>query len=147
MCEAMASEEFFSHVLPDGVTPRELIMAHGYRHNAATGENIAAGQESVEATFSQWRDSPSHRELLLDEAFAAIGIARAYNVESRYDWYWTAEFGGVLTDPARVCDATGEGSPAVPAATPQPPTDVPIRLLCEGARLADGTYDLTCRAA
>jgi hypothetical protein len=143
--EAMASEEYFSHISPGGETPRELLAEHGYLHNTVTGENIAAGQESAEATFAQWRDSPSHRELLLDEAFEAIGIARAYNVETPYDWYWTAEFGGVFSDPATACAAPAETPPAAPA-TP-PATGTPVHLICEGTRLADGTYDLTCREA
>jgi uncharacterized protein YkwD len=142
--EAMAREGYLAHVSPAGVAPRALVTEHGYRHNTTIGENIAAGQESAEATFAQWRDSPPHRELMLDEAFAAVGIARAYNVETPYDWYWTAEFGGVLADPAEPC-----AEDAAPAATPVPAADgaVPVRLVCEGTRLADGTYDLTCREA
>ena len=101
----MAREEYFTHVSPDGVTPRDLVAAHGYDHNTQTGENLAAGQESAEATFAQWRDSPSHRELMLDENFKAVGLARAYNVETEYDWYWTAEFGGVLAEPASTLPA------------------------------------------
>ena len=145
----MAREGYLSHVSPDDVTPRELLAAHGYEHNTATGENIAAGQESAEATFAQWRDSPSHRELMLDEDFEAIGIARAYNVETDYDWYWTAEFGGVLAEPAGACNAPDESSDDVPAATPAAVDGdaVPVRLICDGMRLADGTYDLTCREA
>jgi uncharacterized protein YkwD len=145
--EAMARGAWFSHISPDGVTPRDLLAQHGYRHNTATGENIAAGQESAEAAFRQWRDSASHRELILDETFAAIGIARAYNVETPYDWYWTAEFGGELAEPAAACDAPDGSPPATPAATPQPPGGTPVQLYCEGTRRTDGTYDLTCREA
>ena len=139
--EEMASEEYFSHVAPDGVTPRELLAEHGYEHNTATGENIAAGQERAEDTFLQWRESPSHRELMLDEAFEAVGIGRAHNVETAYDWYWTAEFGGVLAEPAQPCDAS---SAATPIAAPLPAEAVPVRLICDGVRLPDGSYDLTC---
>ena len=143
--EEMARQGYFAHTSPQGVTPRQLVTAHGYEHNTEVGENIAAGQESAEAAFAQWRDSPSHRELMLDEDFAAIGIARAYNVESRYDWYWTAEFGGVLADPAEPCT----GAAGTPVATPSSTaaTPAPVHLRCEGTRRADGTYDLTCRDA
>ncbi len=145
--QAMAANEFFTHISPDGVTPRELIAEHGYLHNTATGENIAAGQERAAATFAQWQESAAHRELMLDEAFTAIGVARAYNVESRYDWYWTAEFGGVLAAPAQPCDAAPGTPTAIPGATPAPADGIPVELLCEGVRLDDGTYELTCRPA
>ncbi|MBW3634140.1 MAG: CAP domain-containing protein, partial [Chloroflexi bacterium] len=140
--QEMASQGYLQHESPDGVTPHELLRAHGYEHNTPIGENIAAGQESAEETFAQWRDSPTHREVMLDEDFEAIGIARAYNVESEYDWYWTAEFGGVLAEPARPCDAD---MAATPAATPAAPGTNLVRLFCEGAQLPDETYDLTCR--
>jgi hypothetical protein len=146
--EEMAREEYLAHTSPDGVTPREFVTAHGYAHNTAIGENLAAGRESAQATFSQWRDSPSHRELMLDADFAAVGIARADNVATPYDWYWTAEFGGVLADPAEPCDGGTEPRAAAPAATPQPAGDaMPIRVVCEGTRFADGTYDVSCRDA
>lgn len=144
--EEMAREEYFSHVSPDDVTPRELVAAHGYEHNTSTGENLAAGQESADTTFAQWRDSPSHRELMLDENFKAIGLARAHNVETEYDWFWTAEFGGVLAEPASPCQSN-DSADASPAATPVADDDgaVPVRLVCDGFRAEDGTYDLTCR--
>lgn len=126
------------------MTPRELIVQHGDEHNTRISENIAAGQESAAATFVQWRESESHRELMVDEGFEAVGIARANNVESEYDWYWTAQFGGVLAEPALGCD---EPMPGTPAGTPGPEDAVPVRLICDGLRLADGTYDLTCREA
>jgi len=137
--EAMAEQGFFAHTSPEGVTPRELVTAHGYEHNTAIGENIAAGREEAAATFEQWRDSPAHRELMLDPAFAAVGIARAYDVESRYDWYWTAEFGGILAEPAAACAAPAPS----PAATPGVAA-TPVHLTCDGVRLADGRYELSC---
>ena len=140
--QEMANQGYFRHESPDGVTPRELVAAHGYQHNTAIGENIAAGQERAEAAFAQWRDSEPHRELMLDEDFAAVGIARAHNVESEYDWYWTAEFGGVLAAPAESCDG---GAAGTPIATPRPEEGAPVHLTCNGVQRPDGSYDLTCR--
>ncbi len=140
--QEMASQGYLQHKSPDGVTPRQLQQANGYGHNTAIGENIAAGQETASETFAQWRDSPTYRELMLDEDFAAVGIAPAYNVESEYDWYWAAEFGGILADSAQPCYG---GSAGTPAATPTAPEAPPVHLTCEGAQLPDGTYDLTCR--
>ncbi len=95
----IASQGFLQHKSSDGVTPRALVQAHGYEHKTAGGETIAAGQERAGETCAQWRDFPTHRELMLDDEFKAISLARVYDVESKYDWYWTAESGGVLADP------------------------------------------------
>ena len=136
--EDMARCRYLQHTSPDGVAPRELVMRHGYEHNTSIGENIAAGHESAEATFAQWRESEPHRELMLGNEFAAVGIGRAYDVESAYDWFWAAEFGGVLAAPAHPCAATpvAVGSPS--------PDATPVHLVCDGVVRDDGTYQLTC---
>jgi hypothetical protein len=36
---------------------------------------------------------------MLDPGFSAIGIGRAFNASSTYDWYWTADFGSVIESP------------------------------------------------
>ena len=150
--QEMANRGYFRHTSPDGVAPRQLLARHGYEHNTAIGENIAAGQESAAATFEQWRESASHRELMLGEDFTAVGIARAHDAGSRYDWYWTAEFGGVVGGPAEPCAGTpiAAGTPAAaatPAAPGPPPDATPMHLTCDGVVRADGTYELTCREA
>lgn len=108
----MAEQDYLSHVSPDGQTPRELLDEVGYPSNTAIGENIAAGQQSAEATFEQWLNSQTHREIMLSEEFAAIGIGRAHNPDAQYEWYWAAEFGSVVGEPAEACQS------ATPAATP-----------------------------
>lgn len=108
----MAEQDYLAHVSPDGQTPRELLDEVDYPSNTAIGENIAAGQESAEETFGQWLNSQTHREIMLDEEFTAIGIGRAHNPDTNYEWYWAAEFGGVVGEPAEVCQS------ATPAATP-----------------------------
>jgi uncharacterized protein YkwD len=140
--EEMARLNYFQHQSPSGVTPRQLDAAHGYQFNTDIGENLAAGQETAQATFDQWRDSAPHRELMLDGDFTAIGVGRAFNVESTYDWYWTAEFGGEVGELAQPCGTPPAGTPA---ATPRPSGATPVHLICDGVRLADGTFDLSCR--
>jgi hypothetical protein len=136
----MASQGFLQHKSPEGVTSREFVRAHGYEHKTAVGETIVAGQESAAETFAQWRDSPPHRGLTLDDELKAIGVARAYDVESEYDWYWPAESGGVLSELAQPCDADAPGTPApLPAISGA----TPVHSTCDGAQLPNGTHDLT----
>ena len=111
----MAERNYFAHMSPDGVSPRELLESVGYTYNTSTGENIAAGNEGAAATFNQWLNSPSHFDIMVGEQFTAIGIGRAYNPDARYDWYWAAEFGGVVGAPATTCGT----EPPVP--TPDEP--------------------------
>ena len=99
----MAARDYVDHTSPDGQTPRGLLTSVGYTYNTATGENIAAGNESAAATYEQWLNSPGHRDIMLGEQFNAIGIGRAYNAESSYEWYWAATFGGEVGEPA-ACD-------------------------------------------
>ena len=108
----MAEQDYLAHESPDGQTPRELLEQIGYTYNTTIGENIAAGQEGAESTFEQWLNSPEHREIMLGEEFNAVGIGRAHNADANYDWYWAAEFGGEVGEPAQSCDsATPESTP------------------------------------
>jgi uncharacterized protein YkwD len=87
----MANKNYFSHKLSNGATPEENIRCHGYSYRAY-GENIAAGYESARDTLEQWKNSAGHRKMMLGN-FAEIGIGRAFSEGSKYDWYWTANFG------------------------------------------------------
>lgn len=111
--EDMARNDYLAHIAPDGQGLEQLLNQAGYTYNTAIGENIAAGQRSAEGTFEQWVNSPEHREIMLGEDFTAIGIGRAHNREAKYDWYWAAEFGGMVGKPAQACDG------ATPVATPE----------------------------
>lgn len=117
----MADQDYLAHESPDGQNPRELLHEVGYTYNTAIGENIAAGQKGAEATFEQWLNSPEHREIMLGEAFTAVGIGRAHNADAKYDWYWAAEFGGEVGEPAEACASATPGS--TPESTPEPTPD------------------------
>jgi uncharacterized protein YkwD len=91
----MATNNYFSHTLSDGTTWSQNITDHGYTH-ATRAENIAAGNAGAQATFNQWKKSKTHKKNMLSAKFAAIGIGRAFNASSQYDWYWTTTFGGAV---------------------------------------------------
>src|SRR5690606_31136292 len=56
----MAQRDFFDHINPDGATPTDRAQAAGYGGTA--GENIAAGQESLDEDHFMWLESPRHRK-------------------------------------------------------------------------------------
>jgi uncharacterized protein YkwD len=89
----MAAKNYFSHTLSGGVSWVQNIANHGYPSSTARAENIAAGNSSATATFTQWRNSSGHRANMLNGNFKAIGIGRAYKSSAKYDWYWTTTFG------------------------------------------------------
>jgi uncharacterized protein YkwD len=90
----MATKNYFSHTLSGGVSWSRNMANHGYTYSTYKGENIAAGAATARQAFTQWQNSSGHRANMLNGNFRAIGIGRAYNASSRYDWYWTTTFGG-----------------------------------------------------
>lgn len=110
----MAGNDYFAH--DDPGTGRDFvdrIRDCGYGYNTWLGENIAAGHESAEETFDQWRNSPGHNANMLNDDYNAIGISRAYHQDSTYEWYWVTDFGG-----------HADGAPPPPA---PPPGSTPER--------------------
>lgn len=89
----MAKNNYFSHNRPDGSTPAQRVRATGYRYTAV-GENIAAGQPTVEKVVTKWIDSPGHCQNLMNPRFRNIGVACARNDATTYHLYWTMDLGG-----------------------------------------------------
>jgi uncharacterized protein YkwD len=87
----MASNGFFDHVNLAGDDWEDRIIAHGYSPGA-NAENIAAGNSSAQATFTQWKNSSLHNANMLSSAYTETGIGRAYDPSSAYGWYWTNTF-------------------------------------------------------
>lgn len=122
--EDMGRYNFFAHdtvessYYPDGAEPWDRMAAEGYDHDTFKGENLAAGYESAEDSFEGWQDSPGHNAAMLDENYEVMGVARVYVPDSRYGWYWTTDFGGVVDRSARV---PGEEEPPEEPGTPENP--------------------------
>ncbi len=88
----MGERAYFSHDTPDGLDPWERIDAAGYTASA-TGENIAAGNGTAQATFEQWRTSDGHCRNMMSASSTEIGIGYAYVDSSPYGHYWVQNFG------------------------------------------------------
>ena len=90
----MIGENFFGHTDPvTGYGPGDRAVVGKYSFYAI-GENLAAGQPTAAEVMKVWMDSPSHRDIILDEKWSEVGISVRSGGE--YSIYWVQEFG----DPA-----------------------------------------------
>jgi uncharacterized protein YkwD len=90
----MVDGNFFAHVDP---YDRSTIAVRAAKFNYAfvkIGENLGAGQMSVDLVMKDWLGSPAHRANLFDPEFNEVGIAVIDG--GRYGRYWTLEFGRPL---------------------------------------------------
>ncbi|MGH8828650.1 MAG: CAP domain-containing protein [Jiangellaceae bacterium] len=84
----MRVRDFFSHENPDGESPWDRAGAAGYGSLAA--ENIAMGQQDVDAVMEAWMKSPGHRKNILNCDDKAIGVG--VELGDGGPW-WTQMFG------------------------------------------------------
>lgn len=91
----MAGNNYFSHTGRDGRTPAERVLAAGYSYGRM-GENIAAGQPSVESVMTAWIASPSHCQNMMTPDFRDIAVACVRNDAATYRIYWVMEMGRPL---------------------------------------------------
>jgi uncharacterized protein YkwD len=88
----MAKNNYFSHTSQDGRTFDKRITAAGYSWSTV-GENIAAGQTSVQSVMTSWINSPGHCQNLMNPNFRDIGVACVRNDAASYRLYWTMDLG------------------------------------------------------
>lgn len=82
----MAQNGYFDHNSPTYGTPAEMLEAYGVQYRSS-GENIAAGQQTVSEVMDAWMNSPGHRANILNASYTDMGIGVAYGGE--YGIYWT----------------------------------------------------------
>jgi uncharacterized protein YkwD len=93
----MATHNYLDHTDSSGRDFSTRLGFFGYPSDAsAMGENVAAGNETAQDTFTQWQNSPPHNANMLDASYLALGVGRAYASSSTYGWYWTTDFGSVV---------------------------------------------------
>ena len=88
----MAQKNYFSHTSQDGRTLGQRVTATGYAWSNV-GENIAAGQRSVEQVMTGWTNSPGHCQNLMNPAFRDVAVACVRNDAADYRLYWTMNLG------------------------------------------------------
>jgi len=79
----------------EGSEVDERIEYNGYTDWQRYGENIAAGtyMDEIDEAMEGWLKSPGHCKNIMKESFREVGIARYYDAQSHYRYYWTQDFG------------------------------------------------------
>lgn len=87
----MAKNNYFSHEGLNGEHLKDRFARVGYEPNGfqryVIGENIAAGQQSIEQVSREWLQSETHCKNLMNSAFKEVGVYV-------YNYYWVEDFGG-----------------------------------------------------
>ena len=129
MAVDLARGRYFSHTDSLGRSPTQRAQACGYGDQA--GENLAAGTDWDTAmdAMAAWKSSPSHDTNMKTAFYTVIGIARYFDPNSQYGWYWVTDFG--------MTDDTGTPPPSPPAPAPpaQPSKPAAVINLSAGANL------------
>lgn len=86
----MATNNFFSHTGSGGSTLGSRVDATGYAWRSL-GENIAAGQTSINQVVDGWIASEGHCANLLNPAFTQVGLACVNGSGTTYPTYWTMD--------------------------------------------------------
>lgn len=81
----MVENDYYAHVSPGGVTPRDRFLTHGGSQDKLTAENIARCSgcpseptvERVQSFHQGWMESPEHRENILTQGLAGFGFGIA----------------------------------------------------------------------
>jgi uncharacterized protein YkwD len=87
----MGDYNFFSHTGSDGLTVADRVSNTGYDWSAV-GENIAAGQPSVDSVMASWLGSPGHCANIMRATYTEFGAASYTVTGSDYPIYWTQVF-------------------------------------------------------
>lgn len=88
----MGQNGYFAHNSQDGRTPFQRMADAGYS-GAPVSENIAAGNGTAQATFSQWVGSAGHCANMMSANANELGVGYANVGGSPYTHYWVQNFG------------------------------------------------------
>jgi uncharacterized protein YkwD len=128
----MATNDYFAHTSPSGVTPWDWFEKVGYSFSFA-GENLAVNFSNSQDVTNAWMNSPEHRANILDGDFTQIGIASAQGtLNGQPTIYVVEEFGTPASAPltfvntAAAATVTNPVPVPVTAPTPVKPKPKPV---------------------
>ena len=87
----MGDHNFFDHTGSDGLSVGDRVANAGYNWTAV-GENIAAGQPTIDAVMAAWLSSPGHCTNIMSTLYTEVGAASYAVSGSDYPIYWTQDF-------------------------------------------------------
>jgi uncharacterized protein YkwD len=91
----MADNDYFSHVSQDGRNPGDRYQAVKRQYTpTAWGENIVAGRKYGIQAIDGWINSKGHRDNMLKDGYANVGVGAGYDSGSGYGYYMTQLFSG-----------------------------------------------------
>ncbi|MDD2753819.1 MAG: CAP domain-containing protein [Candidatus Portnoybacteria bacterium] len=131
----MATQGYFEHTSPAGITPWFWFKQIGYNYVFA-GENLAMGFTETDEVFAAWMNSPTHRANILNPNFREMGLAVGTgNIQNRQETLAVLEFGKqaaqqpAKTRIAQPVPAKNTPAPSAPksspAASPKPAISSP----------------------
>lgn len=82
----MAAHDMMSHQVSHGGLRQRMALA-GIRPRLAA-ENVSAGYRNTGRAIAGWQNSPAHNRNLLLAKVRRMGLAAAYQPNSRYKYYW-----------------------------------------------------------
>ena len=86
----MSKRRYFAHTSLSGKTIKSRLEDAGYiltgMRAYAFGENIAAGQRSIDQVMASWLRSEGHCKNIMNKNFTEIGVAET-------NFYWVQDFG------------------------------------------------------
>jgi len=88
----MAVNNFFSHTGTGNTSAADRVDAVNYEWQFV-GENLAAGQPSLQEAIHGWLSSPGHCRNIMNISFKEAGLACAENQSTEFGIYWTNVFG------------------------------------------------------
>lgn len=88
----MATRNYFSHDTPEGISFSQRLTTEGYTWRSA-GENIAAGQTSVNSVMAAWLASEGHCRNIMNPGFTEVAVACVSQSGTAFATYWAMELG------------------------------------------------------
>lgn len=89
--EDMATNGYFSHISPAGITPWYWFRKIGYEYNYA-GENLAVNFVDSDDINKAWMKSTSHRANILNAYFTRVGIGISKGIYKGKESVFVVEF-------------------------------------------------------
>ncbi len=91
----MASQNYFTHESKDRVNGKLITLGSAfdriklfYKDSFVNTENIAAGNESPQATYIQWYNSKGHYENMFNPDSKYVGVGFYFDPNSNWKSYW-----------------------------------------------------------